>query len=135
VEHCEMVTSMDACMRLPACIYCFTGSGYRSLLGSNAHFSPERKWFNGSLATTNKSLFNYTLSTSNQLIGRNRFLFIDIVPFPIISSDADLKGHCVSGWLASSCSSNAANPPLCGFYFWPSITLTLLLLILFVGFI
>ena len=31
-SNCSTLLSMDKCARMPGCIYCFTGSSYRSLL-------------------------------------------------------------------------------------------------------
>lgn len=61
-SNCAALLSMDACARIPGCIFCFTGSSYRSLLS----FSMDGK------------TGNYTSTVASSQQGRQRSLFTDI---------------------------------------------------------
>ena len=60
-SNCAVLLSMDACARMPGCIFCFTGSSYRSLLSFSA----------GGRAG------NASAEAASQ-VGRQRSLFTDI---------------------------------------------------------
>ena len=114
-SNCSKLLSMDTCARMPGCIYCLTGSGYRSLLslaaGGNATIdassSPEaqqRALFTdlgicqifASLFPLFSICFHFTFL----------LMFVFSVPFSLLSAsreEVDKQGTCRAGWSATFC--------------------------------
>ena len=95
-DNCGSLASISLCARMPGCIFCFTGSQYRSLVAISNESAGE----------------SVRMSGEGERVrwlgsGPRRSLFIDVVPLPLLTVQGDYlnpSGFCTAGWTRSACS-------------------------------